>query len=616
MRRLFHLSFLSIALTLFGAVQAMSHDPSTTERFQQLTDDFVKQSLALSPVNATAAGYHKHVDATTGATLLLDEMLDDVSPEGIARQRQFYLEFRKRLRGEVSRARLSAEERADYDLMETNISLSLLDLDRVQPYKHNPTTYVELVGNALFQPLVLEYAPLETRLGHILARMEKVPELLRQAKRNLVASSPIYTKTAIEENNGTMDVIENSIREALPASGPLAERYERLAPATVAALRGFNEYLASELAKAPEHSWRLGKALYRERLRYALASGLTPEEILASAERGLARVRRQMLETALPMHREFFPDHPDHTDLAPTERTNRVVKEVLDAIAPEHAGRDELLNQAKRDLEEIKKFIQEKDIISLSGRENLQVIPTPVFMRGVYGVGGFASAPPLEPELGAFYWVTPIPKGWSAERAESKLREYNKYKLRLLTIHEALPGHYIQFEHANNVEPVSRRILRGLFGNGPYIEGWAQYIEDVMLERGFMDHSPKLLLNYQKEQLRLYANAILDVCLHTMSMTDEEALTLMERDTFQEKPEAEAKLQRAKLTYTQLPTYFVGLREWLRLRKDYAAAQGAKFNLREFHDRALDEGAVPLPTLRRLLLPRTKATKSAAARSN
>lgn len=613
MRRLSCLFFLCAVLVLFAQGCLMAAESPVTVRFRKLTDEFVKESLALSPVSATGAGYHKHVDAKTGAAILLDEMLDDYSPQGIARQRRFFEDFRKRLRAEIPRLQLGPEDRADYDLIETAISLALFDLDRIEPYKHNPTTYVELVGNALFQPLVLEYAPLETRLDQILARMEKLPALLEQAKRNLVDSDPIYTHTAIDENKGNIDLVENAIRQALPASGPLAERYQQVAPRTLAALRSFNEYLDKELSQRSTHSWRLGKLLYRERLRYALASGLTPEEILSSAEQGLARVRREMLEAALPMHREYYRDHTDHHKLAPDERINLVVKEVLDVIAREHPGREELLSHVKQDLEGIKQFIRQKEILTLSGRENLQVIDTPAFMRGIYGVAGFAAAPPLEPELGAFYWVTPIPKEWPEERAESKLREYNNYKLKLLTIHEALPGHYIQFEHANNVEPVSRRVLRALLGNGPYIEGWAQYIEDVMLERGFMDHSPKLLLTYQKEQLRLFANAILDVRLHTMNMSDEEALTLMQRDSFQEKAEAEAKLLRAKLSYTQLPTYFVGLREWLRLRKDYQVARGAKFSLHEFHDRVLDEGALPLPTLRSLLLPGPRATRPARA---
>lgn len=615
MRRL-SLGLLSCAvLVLLIATEAMAKESSLTVRFRKLTDEFLKESLALSPVSATGAGYHKHVDRRTGKVLLLDEMLDDYSPEGIAQARQFYRGLRKRLRAEIPRVKLPAEDRADYDVIETAITLALFDLERVAPQRHNPTTYVELVGNALFQPLVLEYAPMEMRLGHILARMEKLPTLLAQAKHNLVDTDPVYTRTAIDENNGNIDLVENTIRQVLPASGPLVERYQAVAPQALEALRGFNEYLDKELSKHSTHSWRLGKTLYRERLRLALASGLTPEEILNSAEQGLARVRRQMLETALPMHKEYFPDHADHSDLAPAERINRVVKEVLDVIASEHPDRDELLEHVKRELDGIKRFIREKDILSLSDRENLQVIDTPVFMRGIYGVAGFAPAPPLEPQLGAFYWVTPIPKSWPQERAESKLREYNNYKLKLLTIHEALPGHYVQFEHANSVEPLSRRLLRALLGNGPYVEGWAQYIEDVMLERGFMDHSPKLLLTYQKEQLRLFANAILDVRLHAMNMSEEEALALMQRDTFQERAEAEAKLLRAKLSYTQLPTYFVGLREWLRVRRDYQAAEGSKFNLREFHDRALDEGALPLPTLRRLLLPATRATRPGRARS-
>ena len=240
-------------------------------------------------------------------------------------------------------------------------------------------------------------------------------------------------------------------------------------------------------------------------------------------------------------------------------------------------------------------------LLTLPGRDNLRVIETPVFMRGIYAVGGFSPAPALEPQLGAFYWVTPIPADWPAARVESKLREYNFYKLKLLTIHEAMPGHYVQFEFANGVEPRARRLLRGVFGNGPYIEGWAQYATQAMLEAGFLDHSPELQLTFLKEELRVLGNAILDIRLQMLGMTDDEAMELMQKQTFQEAEEASAKLQRAKLSSCQLPTYYVGWRAWNRVRDEYQRRQGAAFNLTAFHDRALRQGAVPLPVLAGLL---------------
>ena len=187
-------------------------------------------------------------------------------------------------------------------------------------------------------------------------------------------------------------------------------------------------------------------------------------------------------------------------------------------------------------------------MLTLPARDNLQVIETPEFMRGIYSVGGFNPAPALEPQLGAFYWITPIPTSWPKERIESKLREYNFYGLKILTIHEAMPGHYVQFEYANDVQPQLRRVLRAVFGNGPYVEGWAVYATDFMLDSGYLNNSPELRLTFLKQQLRVLANTILDVRLHTKGMTDQQALDLMINDGFQEREEATGKLQRAKLS--------------------------------------------------------------------
>ena len=259
------------------------------------------------------------------------------------------------------------------------------------------------------------------------------------------------------------------------------------------------------------------------------------------------------------------------------------------------------LDDARKDLDEARAFVHEKHLLTLPSRSNLQVIPTPVFMRGSYPVGGFNAAPALEPQLGAFYWVTPIPPSWPAERADSKLREYNFYKLKLLTLHEAMPGHYVQMEIANDVQPKARRLLRSIYGNGAYIEGWGEYSTQMMLDEGFLNHSPELALTFAKEELRVLANAILDIRLQMLGMTDQEALDLMEKQTFQEVEEATAKLQRAKLTSAQLPMYYVGWHAWTKARDEYRQAKGSAFSLADFHDRALREGAVPIPALNSLL---------------
>jgi len=159
----------------------------------------------------------------------------------------------------------------------------------------------------------------------------------------------------------------------------------------------------------------------------------------------------------------------------------------------------------------------------------------------------------------------------------------------------------VQMEIANDVQPQGRRLLRSVSGNGAYVEGWAQYATQMMLDQGFLDHSPEMALTFAKEELRVIANAIIDVRLQMLSMTDQEALDLMEKQTFQEVEEATAKLQRAKLSSAQLPMYFVGWRGWIKLRDEFKAAGGSAYRLSEFNDRALQEGAVPFSVLSTLL---------------
>jgi len=566
---------------------------SPEKSFSKLAEEFVYTTLAFSPSSATSAGLHQYQGRN------LDEQLDDLSPAAVDHHRAWYERFRQRLQSEVKLDALPAESRVDYRIIADQTALALLDLQEIQSHLHNPTMYVELVGNALFSPFVLEYAPLPARMRHIIARLSALPLFLDQAQTNLVSSPFIWTKVAGEENDGNIQLVDETIRAAVPADQ--RADFERAAKPALDALRRFQTFLTNSLDARGEHDWRLGRDLYTRKFLLTLASGADPSNVLESATRDLNGVRARMLELALPLHRQRFPAHKDHADLPGPARENQVISEVLNHIADRHSMRESYIEDAKRDLDEARQFVASKHLLTLPPRANLQVIPTPEFMRGVYAVGGFNPAPALEPALGAFYWVTPIPGDWPASRVESKLREYNFFKLKLLTIHEAMPGHYVQFEYANQVQPASRRLLRAVYGNGPYIEGWAQYATQAMLDAGFLDSSPELRLTFMKEELRVIANAILDIRLQMLNMSDEEALDLMEEQTFQEAEEATAKLQRAKLSSAQLPTYFVGWRGWLGVRDAYRQAKGASLQLAEFHDRALQQGAVPLPELPALL---------------
>jgi uncharacterized protein (DUF885 family) len=596
-------------LVLCSILVAMTHaatPPSrsdTSSKFAELSDQFVKESLALSPTNASAAGYHKHADSKTGKTIELDALLDDLSQQGIDKQRAFYAQWRERFHKETPVAVLNIEDAADWQLIDDQIGLNLLEFDKVQNYRHNPTAVVELIGNAIFLPLTQGYASQEVRIGHVLSRMKAVPALLNQVKTYLSDSDPVWVKTAIEENDGNADLVENTVKEQLQAGSTLKAQYDQIAPSTIAALKDFSKWLQDDLGKRPSKlTWRLGKELYEQKFKLVMETDITPEQLLADAESDLKSVRAEMLQLALPMHKQMYPDHNEHSGVTGRDRENLIIGEVLAKISDDHAQRDQLQQAIEADLESIKQFIREKKVVSLSPRENLKVIPTPPFMRGIYSVAGFHNAPPLEPQAEAEYWVTPIDPKTADAKAESKLREYNNYTLKWLTIHEALPGHYIQFEHLNSIQPERRRLLRSLFANGAYVEGWAEYIAQVMMDEGFLNNDPRFRLVMRKIRLRLLSNTILDIKMQTMGMTDEQAIDLMTKDAFQTQAEADGKLQRAKLSSTQLPTYYVGLREWLEVRKAYQTKAGSSFDMLKFHDLVLDQGPLPVPVIGKIVM--------------
>ena len=535
----------------------------------RLVDDFVLGTLALSPSNATGLGYHTHHGKS------LDDQLDDFSPSGIAASQTLLHDIETRIT-RLDTTSLDAEQHADIDIIRDALGASRLELDEIQSYRHNPTTYVELIGNALYTPYVLHYAPAPERFRHIINRLSKIPALIRQSKANLQDAPEVWNRVARDENTGNIDLIDKTLRADCPA----AERqlYDSTATAAIGALRDFNHWLEIELSKKPS-DWRLGKERYAKKFRFMLATGKTPEILLAEAQEDLVKARAEIARLAAP----------------------KTVEEALHDVSNQHATASTFILAAKQALATATAFVKSKDLLTLPLNTNLEVIETPVFMRGSYSVGGFSPAPALEPKLGAFFWITPIPNEWPQTRIDSKLREYNDSGIQHLTVHEAMPGHYVQGEYANEVQPHARRLLRNIFGNGPYIEGWAVYSQQLMAEQGYLGDTPGYRLTLQKQLLRVLANTILDVRLQTMGMSDQEALDLMTKDTYQELEEATTKLQRAKLSSCQLPTYYAGYKGWLAVRDYYQAQRGSAFSLKEFHEQALRQGSVPLPILNQLL---------------
>ena len=291
----------------------------------------------------------------------------------------------------------------------------------------------------------------------------------------------------------------------------------------------------------------LGEPLFSDKLRHTLRDPeVTPGAILARAESEFAAVRAEMVRIARDAWPAWRPGEPAPDD------DGALVRGVLDAIAADHPAADELVSYSREELVRVEAFCREHGVIGLVD-EPLDIDWTPEFMRS-FGGAMLDSPGPLDHGQKTFFSITPVPEDWPPELAESYLREMNNRQMSLLTIHEAVPGHYLQMAYANHGSSLARRVFR----SGLFAEGWAVYVTQVMLDAGYGDNDPALWLNHWKYYLRCVTNTIIDVRIHTLGMTSEQAIALMVDGAFQEQGEAVQKDERARLSSTQLSTYFVG----------------------------------------------------------
>ncbi len=309
-------------------------DAPGNANFLAMADQFVKDSLALSPVSASQAGYHKHRDAKTGKIIMLDAELDDVGAKGMAAQLEFYRDWRRKFQKQTPVSSLNAQDAADYRLIDDQVAVNLLELEHIQNYKHNPTVFVELLGNGLFLPMTQEYAPKDVRVGDVISRIGQIPRFLDQAKSQLLDADPIFISTAIGENQGNVDMVDG-LASDIPVGSPLRAQYDKVTPPAKKALSDFSDWMKNDLAKRPTNgrTWRLGEEWYALKFRYVIETSIEPARLLADAEAEIKRVRADMLRLALPLYKEMYPGQEDYSNLPAGERENKIIGAVLDKIS-------------------------------------------------------------------------------------------------------------------------------------------------------------------------------------------------------------------------------------------------------------------------------------------
>jgi uncharacterized protein (DUF885 family) len=549
------------------------------DAFQKIAHDYVDQYLRANPEQATDLGDHR-----------FDGQLTDYSSEARAKDLATQKEFRDKLNA-IDRLQLTGANNIDFRILKENIDYQIFRAEELKEPDWNPLVYMQSLANSLYLLVARDFAPAEKRIPNLRQRMEKIPGVIAQAEANLQDPPRIHTETAIEQTQGAINLVRTELSPLLDQTPQMKKQLAPLQEKTAAALEDYKKWLQNDLLPRSDGDFRLGAEKYRKKLRFALASDLPMEEIMKRARTDLQQTQNAIYETALPLYKKYFPN----ADAATIADKHKVTAAVLNKIAEQHPDDATVVGYAQKVLTEATDFVKQRDLVTVP-TVPLDVIAMPEFKRGV-AIAYCDSPGPLDKNGKTFFAVAPTPKDWSKERKESFFREYNNYMIRDLTVHEAMPGHYLQLAHANEFHAPT--LVRAIFRSGTFIEGWAVYCEQVMAEQGY--GGPDVKMQQLKMRLRAIANAILDQSIHAGNMTEQQAMDLMTKEAFQQEGEAVAKWKRARLTSAQLSTYFVGATEHLDLRAAEQKKLGKDFDLKKYNDQVISYGSPPVKYVRELM---------------
>jgi len=570
---------LVAALSLPLAIVTANANPKDDE-FEKIAKDYTENYLSSHPEFATELGDHR-----------FDGILTDYSQETRARMLANAKQVREALKKFDDYKQLTGANQVDVRLLRDNVESEIFRLEELREADWNPLVYNQSLANSLYLLVARDFDSAQKRIPNLRQRMDGIPNVIKQAEANLVHPPRVHTETAIEQIQGAINLVRNGLDPLLNQAPQLRKDLAPIQEKTAKAMEEYKKWLQEDLLKRSDGNFRLGAEKFRKKLRFALASDLSMEEIRKRADADLQQTQAAIYETALPLYKKYFPKADEKT----LADKHSVTAAVLNRLAQEHQDDNTVVGYAQKVVGEATDFVKQRNLVSIPAVP-LEVIAMPEFKRGV-AIAYCDSAGPLEKTPKTFFAVSPTPKDWTKEKKESFFRENNNYFIRDLTVHEAMPGHYLQLAHSNEFKAPT--LVRAIFQSGTYIEGWAVYCEQMMAEQGY--GGPEVKMQQLKMRLRAIANAILDQSIHAGNMTEQQAMDLMTKATFQEQGEATLKWKRARLTSAQLSTYFVGVSEHLDLR---AAAQkkfGKEFDLKKYNDQVISYGSPPVKYVRELL---------------
>jgi uncharacterized protein (DUF885 family) len=555
-------------------------------KLESFFKSYLDENFRLRPLEATRLGDHR-----------FDSQLEELAPEARAK----WLELTRKTLAELPRkidySKLSRNGQIDFETFQHDLKFDGWLTENTHPYEEDPRIYNGYINDSIYLLLAQSSLPKETNVANCIARMALIPKVIAAAKQNLKNPPRVHTETAVRQNRGAIGFYEKDIFEFAGKTHQVAALKAAAAP-VAAALKDYQKFLENDLLPRANGDWRLGKEKFAQKLELELDAAVNADQVMADAEKEFDRVEREMYVIARQLWSRYFAPQPLPPDDQDGRRTT--IRKVIGAIAKEHSRPEDLTKEMKRRVASLKKFITANNILKLPEPDHCQVVEMPEFKRG-NSTAYMDAPPPLDPNGTGQLAVSPPPHDWDAKRINSYLEEYNNHMLDILAIHEGYPGHAVQLEYMNR-SPLIRKVLQ----SGVYIEGWAVYTEQMMLDQGYGNGDLALRLSQLKFYLRAVANTILDHKMHCSNFSDQEALDFLMNGCFQAEGEAKLKIIRSKQSSCQLSTYFVGRMAHYRLRQEIEREMGDKFSLARYHQAVLEPGAVSVKYLPELVKAKLK----------
>lgn len=489
--------------------------------------------------------------------------------------------------------KLNTNNKISYNIIENQLKLRVWEIQILKIYQWDPSRYnIGRQCNALYtQP----YAPLDEKLRTLSKFLQHADNYYKAAFKTLYQPTKEHTLLAISQNDGALSVFGKALSDSINTSHLSASEKDTLQQRIKLATIAIKEYIAALKSIAadrnyPFRNFRIGEALFNQKFQLEMVTSYTGKDIFNKAIAAKKKYHKEMLTLA----NQLWPKYC--IGIAKPSDSLQLIKTVIDKISLSHVAPANVFDTLNKQLQAMKEFIIKKNLFDFDTTAPIVVRKMPAFASGV----AMASANfplPYQKVSTAYYNIVDI-SSMPPEKAESMLRENNDYILQILTIHEGVPGHCLQGIY-NSKSP---DIIKSVFRNGPMSEGWAVYSERMMLENGWGNNSPEMWLMYYKWSLRIACNVIIDYGIHCMNYNKEDVIKLLRDEAFQEETQLEEKYQRATVSQVQLCYYFTGATEILALREDYKKKMGAKYKLKDFHERFLSYGTAPVKFIRELML--------------